>query len=1313
MKMNLDATDEAMAPNEFREVYHCHEDGSTGRLVNMRGFENVMNRPVNAGFTMPGQMKCVGTTRDVESSTIIYFLMDTSGTAHSIMQMQVETKALTWILRDEPLLNFKKRLEADVVEGLLYWTDGYFGSFLNNDFNPPRKVNIAKAVKYTTAKASSDCWRFEKIRPVAIDEDTTGTTYLSTTTAAPYAAGDYIVPFALDGINRNKNVTGHCQVLEVFQSGGYYGVVTTRPWQESDSSYHDVTGHVLPYEPDMYFGIDWQVMDRVKYPPTYAPTASYESDSSINSNNLRNGLFQFAYRWVFDDNEKSVFSPKSEIPLPSVMGMLDGSYSLDQTIDNDIVVWADSGPIEATAVEIAVRTGNTGAWFIVKKINKYNEDGDCIFPPDIYLRYDFYNTDVGENIINADVERPFDAVPLISEHQDIIEKNRIVDANYIEGFDGIDIDVSLSSHQTTPQIGSIGGILTEHQSGRVITMPYSPGITPPNPFFHSCEIDFTDFWEPGYIYTVSIDAYPAVYNNPEGLEWPDPDTIYQNFAYKRMAADAVVNSPIGSTFEEFSNSLVAQLRNGNNGNSAVIALNEFDYKGFNQFPSFVTYIPINNPPLAYPPSNTVGVVIEYTTETPPVSVNSQYFNVRVIKASNLSTTTTFKSGATHPFGIFYFDRANRHGAVNRNEQSKIFIQEQNNIGDPHELYKNEISWSINHVPPVWATHYTWAYPKNTSTSFSLFATISNIDIINATNSLFICVNQLIVDTAESVKKFNIPAYTWEPGDRIRIVASRSGNTFLTIPNSLDYEIIGTLDPADDGSGDTYQKNDLGDLIKDANGNAIKDYRQTGILVQYFNYRAYGVSEDDTIVEIYRPKKVSDPVVYYQFGEVLPISNPHTASRSHGAGFNGTTQYVINELSIVPATGTFKSGDAYLRYRSMGNVFPCESFSYSDYFDSSAISIGNINKTSLNEKQFKYISKLIYSGRLIQNTRINELSRVDSSDSFELPDKYGPIYKIEEVGDELKIIQKNHTSKILIGRAGVTQPNEEGTQIMSSTKDVLGTLLQTRWDFGTVHPGSFVKNGHKAYWFDFYAHAICRDPGNGIQNLTDLYGMKQFFIDRCRLFGSADNVDVVGGFDQQNEFLWWTFTDLTAPDNSFTIAFKDTGGRNEDGFVMLAQFLPDDYGESKMTMTAFKDNALWLMNSDDAPRCNFFGTQYKYWFTPVFNTQPITVKRWLQIMLSSPKRLSAPNAGDVSVGESGNSPNGMVSLLKSGAFTPIQGKYVADFGKNMTTTSLTPTLRDLVNGEDMEGKAIRVRLEGEETEEHKVLAVEVEGVTTGV
>jgi hypothetical protein len=255
----------------------------------------------------------------------------------------------------------------------------------------------------------------------------------------------------------------------------------------------------------------------------------------------------------------------------------------------------------------------------------------------------------------------------------------------------------------------------------------------------------------------------------------------------------------------------------------------------------------------------------------------------------------------------------------------------------------------------------------------------------------------------------------------------------------------------------------------------------------------------------------------------------------------------------------------------------------------------------------------------------------------------------------------------------------------------------------------VKNETRIYWFDFHACALLRDPGNGIQNLTELYGLKKFMSDACKKFRLPSNVDVVSAYDQQNEMVWWTFNDLTTTANSFTVGFRDTGGRNQDGFALFTHAIPDFYGWAKYTITSFKDNALWLHNSDNVARCNFYGDQYGYWFTAIANKEPASDKRFKQIAVSTNAPVSAPNAGDITVEPTGNHPNGMVSLLKAGAFNAVQGKYVAEFGRNMTTNSDTATTDDLINGDDLEGQAMTIRLEGSQTTEHKVFTVEFEEI----
>jgi len=1316
IRMNLDAAPEALEANEYREIFNMIEENTSGKLVNMKGFESVMALAINSSFSLPaGTFKCIGSRRDIEENTIIYCLCDTAGTNHSILQMNTETKVLEWILKSERYLNFKSdhRVSVKVIEGLLYLTDGYFGSFLGNDFNPPRKINIEKAKKFTTAFfgtqvqyingiGKATVWPFNA--PLFISSDgNPHTTYRLTSQEYKYTVGDKVVTWIEEGDAwgyRYRPATGYGTVIERFIHQGIYYLVIDRAWTETVNSIQK-TGHILPYSADMYFGIDWQVLDVIKWPPNLPPSASYNDDSSQKINKLRNNLFQFCYRWVYDDNEKSVFSPISNVPLPSKPELLNGAYDETELIDNVINIWVDTGSLEVREVEIAMRIGNIGNWTIINNKYKYDDQGLCVLTNDIYSIYQFYNNETGQSLDQTDVARPYDFVPLTAKRQEIIEKNRLLYGDYREGFDNTAIDVGFSvtsvEKETRTFTNEVNNFVTKKIAGALIGDWENPLA-----FIYGGAFNFEDIgWETGYTYVVYISGIPYTYNNPENLYLSPsfPEAFYLEWFDKIINASAVVDTPAGTTFEDFINSVVAQLR-VITGYSSVIGINRYAYKTFGICSEI--YDIYGGPGTEWLKITELGFIIELRMPFNECVV-CPVINFSVYKIPQISIYKSFKSGAYHPFGFVYKERGGRRGAVNISDESIIYINSQAE-GGSHKIYVNSIGYSISHSPPDWATHLQMVYAKNSSIGYFLWAAIADIENIYASKSVAVEVNSYIVQTNEEFTKFEIGAYIWESGDRVRFLFKQEANSdYKTFGVVFDSEIIGTYYPDGDESY-LMDDSDTPIPIVDVNGNKVKDIQRIKLLVPRFDYQSYGINKDDTIVEIYRPLKTTENVLYYDFGQPLKILDPHTTDRRHSGG-------LVNQLLTSPASGILTDGDIFVVTRSMQVVFPCERSNYSDFYPSEAISIGIPNAVNRDMYMQEYISKFIFSGKLIQNTRINSLSSFISSDSVDLQDKFGAIYDMQEVGFTLKILQKSKPSSLYIGRAGVTQPSEQSTEILTSTKDVLGTLIVHPSDFGTVHPDSYVKNENRYYFFDFYAYALCRDANNGIQNISEAYNINSFLKEKCRLFGSADNVDVVGAYDQANELVFWTFTDKTTSANSFTIGFRDTGGRNQDGFALFAHFLPDYYGVAKQTLTSFNGNTLWLHNSDTAPRVNFYGVQYKYWFTMVFNKLPLIIKRILTIFVASDKKFSAPDAGDISIPPTGNNPNGMVSLLKAGAFESVQGKWIAEFGKNMTTNQDTATVEDLVNGDDLEGQTVEVRLEGDETTEHKVFSVEIEGVTT--
>ena len=1331
-KMNLDSDNRLLKPNELREVYNSMIDvpGSIGCIKKLKGFENVLLRPINGDIVMPSVMSCVGTTTDTKTGSIIYFLCDTVGTKHSILRMFTATKRCEWILKDCPYLNLKLdwKVKAKTIGDLLYWNFGYFNSFLNNDFNPPRKLNIVKAVAYTKAYSGvkkdtvtmiGNAKYWPSYRPTMVNASGQPYTSYQISSSTKFQDDTQVVSWVMPGDVTGYRYTpssGHGNVINSFFYGGKYYVVTDRVWTDTVYASLNKTGHILQYAPNMYFGIDWQVLDRIKWPPKFAPSASYDSDPETRFNNLRNDMFQFCYRWIYDDNEKSVFSPISDIAMPTSIETINGSHSGELWDDNVMHIWVDTGSVEVVSVEIAVRRGNIGNWTLINRKTKYDEAQNVILQNDIYYLYRFYNNDSGEPLYQIDANRVSDAVPIVSNQMELIEKNRIVDSDYYEGFNNVNIDVSLSTAQEQMVVGKVGGdidtsacsirklvavlpisglhISFKYYGGLINMINPSPGIT---------------FWEPGFTYIVNISAIPGRYNNPENAPNAEAflELTYGEYYGRKISSHAVVYSPEGGSFNDFSDSVILQLRAGSSFGT-VIGLNNHSYKTFNIYSSIYDFDNgIQNPCI---PDGCIGFIIEFVgaNEEWGSCVNCAYLNIDILKISGTTVVNSFKSGAFHNFGIVYKDRAGRRSGVNVSDGSAIYVPSQTEFGTEHQIYKNSINWEIKHTPPPEAETYQWVYSKNSSIGYYLYASMSAISNVPrgnnlaASNCTSISINDYIVETASVLSKFSVPSYSWESGDRVRFVLRRTPeNNYLTYSPMLDFEILGVYYATGD-SGYAMDTATTPKPILDVNGNKVRSVSGSTILVDKFDFNLYAIEADNTIIEIYRPKKNTDERNYYDIGNPIPILNPHTITRRHSGG-------VVNQDIGIPAKGVFPGGDTYIAFRTMHNSFPCERDSFSDFFQSNCFGIGSgINIVNPNNRLTKYISKLLYSGKYIQNTRVNDLSRVDSSDSVELAEKYGAINSIQEVGYSLKVLQEKKPTTIPISRVIFNQATGQNDVVGTSSK-VLGEPIPHDSDYGTLHGESFVKHETRSWFFDFGSMSILRDANNGIQNISADYGIKSFMEERCKLFGSPSNVDIISAYDESMDVVWFSFIDKTTPANSFTVLFRDADGQDRDGFISFLYDYPDFYGQDKYALTSYKNNGVWLHNSDSVPIMNFYGTQRGQKIKIVANKEPLKNKIFKALKIHSNKPYDCANQGDVFVPPNDSYSLGMSSLLKPGAFTLVEGRYCSEFGKNMLTSGATPSMDDYVNGDELRGESLELTLNSDSTDDNELVSVEVNGI----
>ncbi len=101
-----------------------------------------------------------------------------------------------------------------------------------------------------------------------------------------------------------------------------------------------------------YIPVTRDIIDKAKKPPLSPPNVVFGNDTSRRSNNFRNKLFRFKYRWVYDDFEKSAFGPISIVPLP--VNILEDTYTNIVTNNNVIQMVANTGDKNVKEIEIAM-----------------------------------------------------------------------------------------------------------------------------------------------------------------------------------------------------------------------------------------------------------------------------------------------------------------------------------------------------------------------------------------------------------------------------------------------------------------------------------------------------------------------------------------------------------------------------------------------------------------------------------------------------------------------------------------------------------------------------------------------------------------------------------------------------------------------------------------------------------------------------------------------------------------------------------------------------------------------------------------------
>ena len=630
--------------------------------------------------------------------------------------------------------------------------------------------------------------------------------------------------------------------------------------------YRDIEGDILFFN-DSYnqpksinvinqFGNNWKLdyLLVAKAPPVMPPKVVYENDTTITINNLRNKLFQFSYRFVYNNNEKSVWSSKSIVPLPQQPSLT----LTDNTATNNarIAVLLSTGGPDVKAIELCFRetsSGITSDWFLITSFNKQT----LAIPNDTVYYFRFYNDSIYVQLDITDTDQLQDWVPQRANAAELANGNVLLYAGILEGYDKTAMNLSVSQ--------TLGSFSFYYDQAGLLFLAIVNGIDSGSSISQfASRMDI-------YLYgtgTNDVNGAVTTLNNAAG-------TYYIN----SLAPNGADLSTSYSTSAITTSFLVSDILAGIS--AAMVAQGYFQV-------------------------SLSGNRLELTRNGGFTLSSVGFATYPLLDSDNTGFANVWDSG--YQYAIQYFDAQGRTIGAQTNVGGII-----NTPKSVSTANFPEISLSILNRPPLYATYYQVLRSNNTTynkrlcwVSESAFSGItSGID-----NSRFIYIGIGNINTYnEAISSTqNVVSYNYTEGDRIRFISRLNvSNETNYITQQFDYEIVGTV------SSFEYNITNPIPLLPDNNtytatGNFLKiRYPINDIGVNFDFPGTPDFQHYEILLYNYSTNASVNQRFFYEFGKQYGIGDPGTANRYHF----GITQ-LANGGAVVPVT----NGDLFFRLRNV-------------------------------------------------------------------------------------------------------------------------------------------------------------------------------------------------------------------------------------------------------------------------------------------------------------------------------------------------------------------------------------------------------------
>lgn len=877
-----------------------------------------------------------------------------------------------------------------------------------------------------------------------------------------------------------------------------------------------------------YTPVTRAIINKAKKPPLSPPSVVFDNDTERRSNNFRNKLMRTKYRWIFDDFEKSTFSPISIVPLP--VSILSDIYTSVITNNNVIRMSANTGDKNVKAIEIAMS--------FVEKTNNWSDFQSVAVIEKTSLVLS-QSTEIQAGTLGVNIA--------ISTFSGTPTEGTIIDVYFKTVPGGVDELVgtyTVSAGDTTEDVAtgivasmlSLGIAITPFAYNSSIVYPYS------NVSYQFDRIDIdstnTDLDNVDFAYSFYNDStYPNIdiEESIQLFDYVPPKANAQELLNGNILAyagitegynkDTVKDSIItvdtvaagdaggGTLFYAVMTLLdvpagqqniftltgipatgtIVEIKVKRKSDHAVITATTYTTVAGDTIGSVIANLVANEstPNMTVGSTLTFGELSVYTEKAYYEAIATTYFSQMVITAPSSATATnsiaTWKWSTERTIARAYYDEHGVTNGVLYTDKVTFPAYDENGSEQPLVPY---INYKINDIPPIWAKSVQFLINR-VELKFIFWQSFS----VNTaeTEYIYFEVSSFVTNATKKPSTATVLSYTFKEGDRVRLLRDTND---LVLDDTYDAAIEGlVVDPIINFIPQTDKQ-----FIK------IKNVAPfTGNVTSGKNY----------VMELYTPLQQAankDNQVFVEFGQEYEILDAGLSSRRH-AGM--VTDQVVG---TTPAEYNFYEGDVYFRSRTIavGDVgyatFNVVDTNFVDLYPSAVSSVdGRANIIDTNARNAYYSTMIRFGQAYEANTNINGLNRFYAKNFDEYDYSFGDVLALVVKNRQLIVLQKYKIGNVPLYSALGKDAN--GLQVVFQTDKLLNPIQYYVGDFGIgTCPESIASFNYAVYGCDNIKGVIWRLSNDGVKPISILYKMNSWANENLNQLNS--NYKVYGAFDQR-------------------------------------------------------------------------------------------------------------------------------------------------------------------------------------------------------